>query len=58
VNVLAGDNIGRCEKKQFIRKRGLILNGYEIERFESPDLTPLQFLFVGSDEQRNLQKKG
>jgi hypothetical protein len=30
----------------------------EIELFESPDLTPLDFLFAELDEKRGLQKKG
>ena len=57
VNILGGDNIDRCEEKQFIRKRGLILDGYEIERFESPDLIPLDFCLWGCDEEFT-KKKG
>ena len=70
VNISAEDNIGHCEKSVRVNM-GLILNGYRRERerekgrerergrelFESPDLNPLNYLFVGLDKERSFSKE-
>ena len=60
VNILGGDSVGHYEKKKFKWICVLILNDYQEKAvwISRPNSLILVFLFVGSDEEWGLQKRG
>ena len=55
---MGDDNIGYCVGKKKAMNMCLVVEQVLRRLFLSLDPTPLDFLFVGLDEERSLQQKG